>query len=48
MIAALPNPFDEKMSEEQKKIVAAVVGSTIKSIDLSPSGDTLVFTTDNN
>lgn len=48
MIAALPNPYDEKMSEEQKKIVASVVGSTIKSIDLSPSGDTLVFTTSHN
>ncbi len=48
MIARLPDPNNDKMSEEQKEIVTAVVGTTIKSIDLSPSGDTLVFTTDNN
>jgi hypothetical protein len=34
-IAQLPNPFDDKMSEEQKAIVAQVVSSNIKSIDLS-------------
>lgn len=47
-IAALPNPFDDKMSEEQKQIVAQVVGSNIKSIDLSSGEDTLIFTTENN
>ena len=46
MIAHLPNFTDEKMSEQQKKIVAEVVNSTIKSIDLSPSNDSLVFTTE--
>ena len=46
-IAALPNPFDDKMSEEQKSIIAQVVGTNIKSVDLSTSEDTLIFTTEN-
>ena len=46
--AVLPNPFDEKISEEQKQIVSAVVSSNIKSLDLNSSEDTLIFTTDNN
>ena len=48
MIAHLPNFTDDKMSDQQKKIVAEVVNSTIKSIDLSPSNDSVVFTTDTN
>ena len=47
-IAQLPNINDEKMSEEQKQIIAAVSNSTIKSIDISSGEDMLVFTTDNN
>ena len=47
-IAQLPNINDDKMSEEQKQIIAAVSNSAIKSIDISSSEDMLVFTTDNN
>lgn len=47
-IAQLPNPFDDKMSEEQKQIVSQVISSNIKSIDLSSGEDTLIFTTENN
>ena len=36
------------MTEEQKQIVSAVVGASIKSVDLSSGEDTLIFTTDNN
>ena len=48
MMAALPNPFDDKMNEEQKQIVASIVGTTIKSVDLSAGEDQIIFTTDNN
>ena len=36
------------MTEYQKDIVAKVVSSTIKSVDLSAGEETLIFTTDNN
>ena len=48
MMAALPNPFDDKMNDEQKAIVAAIVSTTIKSVDLSAGEDQIIFTTDNN
>ena len=48
LVASLPNPFDEKMTEYQKNIVASVVSSNIKSVDLSSGEDNLIFTTDSN
>ena len=42
-MAALPNPFDDKMNDEQKAIVAAIVSTTIKSVDLSAGEDQIIF-----